>query len=219
MTTALGAVIGLNAAVDLLGSQAAGRFHVIGYQLQKKPAETLFNLPLVQCWIANDDVDWDRVSETAPNVKEVRITVQFTISQPAKADLITLEDPNSTDNQRAAALVNLTNPAVETTEILYEAYAAVSEILNDARNYRLGLTARIIQGKRYDNFRQDEFPSRGGPGILTATSTLSFRVDQAQLGDLGNQPDKVVNNADLKGVSIDQEDEDTDSKAGVIVNA
>lgn len=219
MTTALGAVIGLNAAVALLGSQAAGRFQVIGYQRQKKPAETLFNLPLVQCWIANDDVNWDRVSATAPNIKEVRITVQFTVSQPAKADLLTLEDPSSTDNQRAAALVNLTTPAFETTKVLYEAYAAVSEILNDARNYRLGLTAKIIQEKEYDNFQQDEFPSRGGPGILTATSTLSFRVDQAQLGDLGNQPASVVSDADLSGVSTDQAEEDTVSKAGVNVNA
>ena len=218
MTTALGAVIGLNAVVALLGLQAAGRFNVIGYQQQKKPAETLFNLPLVQCWIDTDDVDWSRCSEKAPNKKEVRIRVQFTVSQPAKADIATLEDELSSDAQRAVALNNLTTPTQETTTALYEAYAAVSEILNDARNDRLGLGTKAVQGKRYDNFAQDEFPPRGGPGILTATSILSFRIDQEQLGDLGKTlgvGDTATYDNTLKGVGVDEQ-EDDDSKAGTI---
>ncbi len=209
-------ITAFDAVVALLGSQAAERFQVIGYQQQKKPAETTIDNPLVQCWIDRAEIDWGRSPRNGPKEHEVGIKIQFTVAQPASVDIATLEDSSSTDAQRATALSNLTSPAVETTTALYAAWSAVFEILDDARNLTFGLAAGAISDKSYSNFKQDEFPPRGGPGILTATSMLEFRVKEAQIGEIGVQPDEVVNNADLIGVGTDEE-EDEVSKAGVLI--
>ena len=211
----LAAVTALNAVVALLGAQAASRFQVIGYQRQKKPAETNIDNVLVQCWIKRAAIDWGRSSRNRPKEHEVSVRMQFTVAQPAKADLAILESDVSTDGQRATALSNLTSPSVESTNALYAAWGAVFEILDDARNLTLGLAAGAISDKSYSDFEQDDFPPRGAVGILTATSMLEFRVKEAQLGASGNEPDTVTMNADLEGVGIDEQEDDV-SKAGVI---
>ena len=154
-------------------------------------------------------------SQNGPKNKDVSIKIQFTVAQPAKADILTLEDENSTDGQRATALSNLTSPAVETTTALYAAWSAVFEILDDARNLTLGLPKGSISDKAYSEFKQDEFPTRGGPGILTATSFLEFRVKEAQLGDLGNEPANITMDNTLIGAGVDEVTDDV-SKAGEI---
>ena len=214
----LAAVTAFNTVVALLGAQAAGRFQVIGYQQQKKPAETIIDNPLVQCFIDSADIDWSRSSRNGPKEHEIRIKIQFTISQPAKADIATLEDEDSTDAQRATALSNLTSPAVETTLALYAAWSAVFEILDDARNLTFGLPTGSISDKSYSEFKQDEFPSRGGPGILTATSFLEFRVKEAQLGLTPVEPSGVINDADIIGAGTDEVTDDV-TKQGVYVEA
>ncbi len=207
------AVFSFNTVVALLGAQAAGRFQVIGYQQQKKPAETNIDNVLVQCFIDRSEIDWARSSRNGPKEHEVGIKIQFTVSQPASVDIAVLEDSASTDGQRATALSNLSSPAVESTSALYAAWSAVFEILDDARNLTFGLPKGSISDKSYSNFQQDEFPPRGGLGILTATSMLEFRVKEAQLGDLGNEPIETIYDNTLKGAGTDEGVDDV-SKAG-----
>jgi hypothetical protein len=205
------AKVALDATVALLVSQAAGRFQTIGYQRQKKAAETNIDLPLVQCWINSARIDWSRSSRNGPKEHEISIKVQFTIAQPASGDVAVLTNPGSSDPDRAAALSNLISADQETSEALYNAWSAVFEILDDARNLYLGLADHSISDKAYSDFQQDEPPSRGGLVINTATSVLSFRVKEAQLGDIGTAIATIDNT--LQGADTD-ENVDTISQAG-----
>lgn len=207
------AVVALNACVTLLGSQAAGRFQVIGYQRQKKAAETNINLPLVQCWIDSADVDWDRSSRNGPKEWSVRIEIQFTICQPSIVDVATIQDPGSTPAERTTALSNLVESARNSANYLYSSWGAVCEILEDARNEDFGLGSNAISDKSYSNFQQDKLPPRGGLAVLTATSYLEFRVKEAQLGDLGNEPDTTTYDGTLIGAGVDEVTDDI-SEAG-----
>jgi len=211
----LAAITALDAIVTMLNSQADERFVVIGYQLQKKAAESSTDKALVQCWIDRAAIDWSRSSRNGPKQHEVTVKVQFTVAQPLILDIATLQDPGSTPAQREQALQNVIGPAQNASNTLYNAWSAVFEIFDDARNKTFGLPAGSISDKSYSDFRQDEPPPKGGLGILTAVSVLDFRVKEAQLGDVGNQPDQVINDtnfigADLNGV------EDEFSEAGVI---
>lgn len=212
------AVFSFNTVVALLGAQAASRFQVIGYQQQKKPAETVIDNPLVQCFIDEADIDWSRSSRNGPKEHEVRVKVRFTVAQPAEADVATLESEASTDNQRAVALSNLTNPTSESTTALYDAWSAVFEILDDARNLTFGLPEGSISDKAYSEFKQDEFQPRGGLAIVTATSFLEFRVKEAQLGDIPSEPAVVTMDTDIIGTGIDEVTDDV-TKQGVLETA
>lgn len=209
------AVLSKKAVVTLLGSQAAGRFQVIGYQLQKKAAGPLKDLVLVQCWIDEADIDWDRSSRNGPKEHEIRLKVQFTAAQTGVLDIATIQDLNSTPADRTAALLALIDPAEEANDAIEEAWSAVFEILDDARNLTLGLPAGSISDKSYSNFKADQTQPRGAIGILTATSFLEFRVKEAQLGDLGNEPAETVYDNTLIGADQD-ENVDPTSKAGTI---
>jgi hypothetical protein len=69
------------------------------------------------------------------------------------------------------------------------------------------------EDKAYSDFQQDEFPPRGGVGILTATSFLEFRVKENQLGDIGTAI-ATINNT-LTGAGFDEITDDI-SKAGTL---
>jgi hypothetical protein len=207
----------LNTVVSLLTAQAAGRFQIIGYQRQKKAAETKIDDVLVQCWIESADIDWSRSTRNGPKEHEVSIKVQFTVAQPASGDVATLLDPNSTDSARATALANLTAADQETSGALYAAWGAVFEILDDARNQTFGLPKGAISDKSFSNFRQDEPTSRGGLAVNTATANLDFRVKEAQLGESGNLPDPAIYDNTLKGAGFDEVVDDV-SQAGVTIS-
>lgn len=207
------AVVALNACISLLGNQAAGRFQVIGYQRQKKATETNIDLPLVQCWINSADWDESRSPRNGPHEWNIRIEIQFTISQPSIVDIATLQNPASTQAERQTALINLVESSQNAANYLYSSWGAVSEILEDARNKDLGLPTNAISDKMYSNFQQDQLPPRGGLAVLTATSFLEFRVKEAQLGDLGNQPSETVYDGTLIGTGVDEVTDDI-SKAG-----
>jgi len=209
------AVVALDAAIDLLGAQAATRFIVIGFQRQKRAAESAGDTALVQCWIDSAQIDWDRSPRNGPFEWNVRVEVQFIIAQPATLDIATIQDPSSTSRERTAALLALVEPAQNAANALYLAWGAVSEIFEDARNEDLGLPDNAISDKSYSDFQQDKLPPRGGKAILTATSFLEFRVKEAQLGDLGIEPDETIYDNTLEGVGIDEQEDDI-SKAGTI---
>jgi hypothetical protein len=213
----LAVVTALSAVVNMLESQAAGRFTAIGFQRQKKPAETRIDDVLVQCWIDSANIDWNRSSRKGPKEHEVSIKVQFTVAQPATGDIATLANPNAMDAQRATALVNLTATDQQTSGALYAAWSAVFEILDDARNQTFGLPKGSITDKSFSNFRQDEPPSRGGLAINTATATLDFRVKESQLGESGSEPDPAIYDNTLQGSSFNKiVDEDT--QTGVTIS-
>lgn len=209
------AVTALNTIVALLDAQAAGRFQVIGFQRQTKPAETRIDNVLVQCWIESADVDWSRSTRNGPKEHEVSVKIQFTVAQPASGDAATLLDPNASDVARAAALANLTAADQQTSGALYAAWSAVFEILDDARNQTFGLPKGAISDKSFSNFRQDEPPSRGGVAVNTATATLDFRVKEDQLGEAGYAPDPVIYDNTLQGAGFDEVVDDT-SQAGTL---
>jgi hypothetical protein len=211
----LAVITALDTVVNLLTAQAAGRFQIIGYQRQKKPAETKIDNVLVQCWIESADVDWERSSRNGPKEHEVSIKIQFTVAQPATADVATLTNPSASDAARAAALANLTAADQETSAALYAAWSAVFEILDDARNQTFGLAKGAISDKSFSNFRQDEPPSRGGLAINTATATLEFRVKEAQLGEAGYTPDPAIYDNTLQGAGFDEVIDDV-SQAGTL---
>ena len=210
------AVTALNIVVSMLSAQAAGRFSIIGYQRQKKAAETKIDDVLVQCWIDSADIDWNRSTRNGAKEHEVSIKVQFTIAQPASGDVATLVDPNSSDAARSTALANLTAADQETSGALYAAWGAVFEILDDARNQTFGLPKGAISDKSFSNFRQDEPPSNGGLAVNTATASLDFRVKEAQLGDAGSTPDPAIYDNTLQGAGID-EVVDEASQGGVTI--
>lgn len=212
----LAVVTALNTVVDLLAAQSAGRFTVIGFQRQKKPAETRIDDVLVQCWIDSASVDWNRSSRKGQKEHEVSIKVQFTVAQPATADIATLANPNATDVQRAAALASLTAADQQTSGALYDAWSAVFEILDDARNQTFGLPKGAISDKSFSEFRQDEPPSRGGLAINTATATLDFRVKEAQLGESGYTPDPAIYDNEIQGVGFDEVADDV-TQTGVTI--
>lgn len=207
------AVVALNACVSLLDSQAAGRFQVIGFQRQKKAADLNINLPLVQCWI--DSAEWDesRSPINGPHEWNVRVEIQFTICQPSIVDFATIQNPASSTTDRQTALGNLIESSQNAANYLYSSWGAVAEILEDARNEDLGLPTNAISDKKYSNFQQDKLPPRGGLAVLTATSFLEFRVKEAQLGDLGNQPAETVYDGTLIGTGVDEVTDDI-SQAG-----
>ena len=212
----LAVVTALDTVVALLDAQSAGRFSVIGYQRQTKPAETRINDVLVQCFIESAEIDWNRCTRNGPKEHEVRIRVQFTVAQPASADVATLIDPSASDSARAAALANLVSADQATSTALYAAWSAVFEILDDARNQTFGLPKGAISDKSFSEFRHDEPGARGGLAVNTANAFLVFRVKEAQLGEAGYTPDPAIYDNTIKGAGFDGVVDDV-SQAGVTI--
>ena len=185
--------------ITILDAQAAGVFNVIGFQRQTKSAETINTLSLVQVLYENSSFSKSAGGRTATKMNDVTLKIEMTVSADVEVDLATLNDPNSTAAQRAAALLNAKEGAQKASELLEAVWSKVWEITTDARNYNLGFsTKNTIANLWLDQWQRDEPVESGGFVVVTGSAQLGFRIEEPILGADGTLADPAIYNNDLK---------------------
>lgn len=185
--------------VSLLGLEAAGAFRVIGYQSQAQSAEEVKgNNRLVQVFFErgnfnkaksafNSDVGF------APNYR-----IYFTVSQPAKVDLATLNSETSTPAEKQTVLANLHEAADLVDQSMDELFELVYQILMDARNQDLGLGAAVMGDRWISELAKDEPIERGDLVVLTGSAFYSCSIDESITGATGTlATDGIHNDLDI----------------------
>jgi hypothetical protein len=196
------------AIVSVLGAAEAGRFRTIGHQSQSQGAETIKgSLRSVRVYYGAGNFPKNSGSITGPNQHDISFNIELAVSEPTKVDLAVLDNPASTDGQRAAALLAATE-ADELADASFDELAdIVYQILMDARNSEFGLQDEVAN-RWVQSINKDQIGRVGGLCTVTGTIQLTLRVAEDIVGDVGvglegiDSQIKVENQDAVTGVSV-----------------
>jgi hypothetical protein len=177
---------------DLLDTQAAGRFRVIGKQVMSKSADEIKdNDRLVQVYYS--DGSFPKSGRLhGPKTHDIVIEIDMTASAGAVGDLSILENPDATAIQKAGAIAAIREASDEADTKIDELIDAVYNILMDARYEGLLLDKGIISSRWIDRIQKDTLLERGEFVVKTANMKYTCRVQEIVSGDIGNQPARVI---------------------------
>lgn len=193
------------AIIDTLGSAAAGRFKVVGYQRQVKSAqEVKDNSRMVQSFYAGGDFPKSAGRQTGPVQHNMTFSVGLTVSAPARVDLSAINNPAATAGQIATALAALQEGA-DAADILFDELAEiVYQILMDGRNFDLGLPVGTVSKRWVNSIRKDQPAPEGSLVVLTGTIEYSCNTVEQIAGDTGTAGGIISTVVDIDGDDVER---------------
>lgn len=175
------------AIVDLLGSQAAGRYTVESYQRQSHSAdEILNNLRHVSVYyVSGGFPEAESALEQGPYDHEMTFRVELLLSADSKTDLRVLTDPNASSDAYASAIA-ASLPATANADALFdELVDIVWNILIDTPNRDLGLAQYTIERRWIRNVNKEHPLARGEYMVLAGTMDYVCRAVEKTAGVQG----------------------------------
>lgn len=202
----------IKAAVKtLLINSAAGLYKVAGAQKQSKSAdEFIGNNRLVQVYYSRGTFPKRGGSMHGNNNHEITLKLDFTVATPAKGDIATLNNANSTAGQLQTALTNIAYASDLADDLIDELFDIVYQIIMNAENIHLGITTSDTVANRWiTDFQKDEPVPRGELLVLTGSCNLTCKAIELVPGETpvtGNSIDtglKIDNSGYVAGTEND----------------
>jgi hypothetical protein len=166
------------ALVTILGNGAAGQYRVVGYQGQSTDAETTVNTNRkVSVSYRSGSFPRSAASPRGPVRHEMEFAVDLLASAKASGNLSALENPDSTDQQKAAAIAAFT-PAAQAVDALMDGFIdAVYQVLMDNEAIHLddGTGGDLKVSNRWISRVQKDDPLPSG-ALAVLTATMTFNV-------------------------------------------
>jgi hypothetical protein len=197
-----------SALVNILGDAAAERFIVIGYQRQSKASsEIKNNNRLVQVYYSDGNFARGQRNK-GPHTHDLSFNID--VSASAKGDLSVLDSPTATQYQKAVAIASIKFASEEADTLIDELIEYVYQIIMDARNYDLGMSVGDVTSRWIERIQKDTIIERGDLVVKTANLKFICKVQEIVIGDIGNEPEKVIFNSstptgDTGGAGVNQE--------------
>lgn len=201
--------------IDLLGTEAAGRYRTIGYQEQNQDAAEIDGIKRsVQVYYKRGEFPKSGASVTGPYRHSVSFQLDMFVSAQAEADLSVIYDPNADPGDIAAAL-DLMKPAAEAAEESFnEFFDILFNVLMDAGQVDLDLTPKIIRNRWVGNVEKDDPIPRGEHVVITGATEYTCITQESVSGETGTAGDIQDMTLEVKNLD-DTLDND---KAGVFVD-
>lgn len=205
--------------VTILGTAAAGRYRVAGFQPKTDDAkEYLDSNRLVSVYYSEGQFPDNINSMVGLKQHETTYRIELFVTKAAEGDLATIENPASIPAQIQTALANIKSAELLADESWNELLGIIYQVLMDARNIDLGMTVGTIADRKIDNIRKDRPADIGvARGVLggkfitiTGSMDLTCRLDEPILGDTGTAGELIDSVLDIvnddnerTGVQID----------------
>jgi len=190
---------------------APARFRVFGYQAQQRGAsDFLGNDRAVRVYYNKGNFPKSAASVEGPFDHQLTFTLELITVAQAEADLTALNDPNSTDGDRAAALLASKPAAQAADESMDEFMEIIFQILMDARNQDLGLPKYSIDARWIMSMDKDPAIPTGKYVVLTGAIEVTCAAEEIVTGE---QP---VTPAD-PSILIDMESIDGDTNQKTVI--
>jgi len=169
------------AVVKLLEDNANGQFRVVSYEPLPAQAKDFTGTDrTVRVFYSGGRFDNDSLS--TPTMHNIEMTLEMVATASSHTDLGVIDDPASSDSQRAAALVG-TQPAALLVDESWDEFASLLwNILMTPENRWLGMSKYIIGNRRIEEIKKDRLVPVGKMCILTGFISLSFNIKEVSTG-------------------------------------
>jgi hypothetical protein len=203
-----------DSVITLLGDAEAGRYRTIGYQERSQGAtEVLDNNKTVQVFYSGGEFPKSAASLTGPYQHEPTFELVLTASKATSVDLAVLENPASTEGEKAAALAARQEAVFLVDRSLDNLFDDVYNEIMDARSLDLGMPSPIGSRHvpRYDKGQPQQY---GQYVILTGSMQVTCKIDERAAGLEGTAGTTMDVTLEVHQPGSSAADE---AKAGVLV--
>ena len=166
------------AITTILGNGANGQFRVCGYKTTPEDSANIKNTNASVAVYFNNAIINKKSGLNGPAGWDVTYNIELSLGTPASADLATLNDPESTALEKAAALTAVQNTRQLANQALSTFIAAVYQILRDGSNLDLGLTVGLARSRWIENINTGEPSYLGDLLVSTANVNLTISVTE-----------------------------------------
>lgn len=177
--------------VTILGAAAAGRYRVVGYQVQTTGSAEIVGVKRrVQVFYAGGDFDKGKAGLTGPTQHEADYSIQLSESSAAEGNLNDINHPGTDPADeaiRAAAIASFRNASDLADERMDEFIDIIYQILMDGDNVDIGETTLPFKvNSRWVNSIKKQVPAAFGDHVeLTAEIGFDCGLVEAVTGDTG----------------------------------
>jgi hypothetical protein len=193
----------------ILAQYSQGEYLVIGAQKRGKgAAEVLDKARLVEVYYSRGDFPKSGGGVAGPTKHDITFRIDLTVSKASEGDTATIENPSSTDAERAAALAAMMESQLLANDSLDALFNAVYQVLMDARHMDLGLPKGNVASRWVSQLEKDEPIERGNYTIITGSMLLTCTTSEPVYGLVGIEAGNIF---DMEL----QLDTDEPGKAGV----
>lgn len=174
-----------NAIISTLGAGAGGQYRTIGYQRRSDDEKEIQdNSRAVQVYYSAGNFDKHSGSIAGPMNHDMTFALALHVSQAATVDLSTLTNPALSNAARAAAWVAKLDAEYLADRYMDAFWDKIFQVIMSASVYDFGL-AFPIANKWLDGFKKSEPVIDGQLVILSATATLTCKIEETVTGDVG----------------------------------
>jgi hypothetical protein len=187
--------------ITILGDAAASRYQVIGYQKQSIDVNNITgNNRLVEVYYNRGDFPKSGGGMSSSK-KDHNMTfkVDLKCAATAKGDIATMNDPNSTPQEVAAALANIAYASKEANDLMDELFDIIYQIVMAANNIDLGLPVGIVSNRWISELQKDNPLERGSLLVLTGSCLLTCKAQEDITGDNVTAAASIDTTLDLDG--------------------
>lgn len=174
-----------NAIISTLGAGAGGQYRTIGYQRRSDDEKEIQdNSRAVQVYYSAGNFDKRSGSISGPMTHDMTFSLAMHVSQAATVDLATLTNPALSNAARAAAWIAKLDAEYLADRYMDTLWNNVYQVIMKASAYDFGL-GFLVANKWLDGFKKSEPVIDGQLVILSATATLTCRIEETVTGDVG----------------------------------
>jgi hypothetical protein len=197
------------ALVSALVAGASGNYRTVGYKDEPiGQTEIQNNNKLVSVHYQQGTLPENLSGRFGPAIHKCTFDVELKLSQKAVVDVATLENPASTEGQRATALAGLQDAKDLANTNLDIFISQVFGVIMDNRNSYLGLSKSIFANRWISNIRKEDPMYFGDSVIGSAILTYECEVEETFVGDTGSA-------GEIMDLTLKLNDEPTDGQTGV----
>jgi hypothetical protein len=205
---------------NVLVPAEAGRFVTVGYQRQRESANVINSNRQVTVYYSEGDLPRGPGQAYGDVMHDVAFLIELAVASPAQIDISILDNEDSTANEKATALRQLSEAGMVADREMNELIRIVFQILMDNRNEQLGMVPpedrsnlKLVSSRWVDQIRKDNPNSDGEYLMLTGSMRLVCRIEETVTGE--DLPETPAGGA-IFDSDIDLDGDDTE-KTGVTV--
>jgi hypothetical protein len=175
---------------NVLVPAEAGRFVTVGYQRQRESANVINSNRQVTVYYSEGDLPRGPGQAYGDVMHDVAFLIELAVASPAQIDISILDNDDSTANEKATALRQLSEAGMVADREMNELIRIVFQILMDNRNEQLGMVPpedrsnlKLVSSRWVDQIRKDNPNSDGEYLMLTGSMRLVCRIEETVTGE------------------------------------
>jgi len=192
-----------DAIENTLNTDAAGRYQVIGHQVQGSSAEERA-VPTVAVFYGSGEFPQSGGSIADANKHDATFRLEFTATAPSKGDLATLQNDAATPAELAAALATFQNAAWEVDRVVDQLFSDVYGVIMSALNETFGLAIGAVSSRWIGQISKDNPVPKGEVVMLTGSAVLTCTMEEQVLGEVGTPANEFDTVVDIDGDDVEQ---------------